>query len=378
MIISRIMAEDFPGLLDQFQKLKICVIRDEEAPGRCILASAAKGISAETINKLTALSGGIIFAAISQQRYEAFRLSSMDSNRAQNSESAPERVWAVSVEAREGVTTGISAADRARTIILLGDENPNPKLLVSPGHIFPVVCKDGGVLVKSALPEAAVDMSLISGSTDAAAYLDLLDSSGRLMTSAEGAEFAGRAGLPLISLSQIVRHRLHHEKLISKIAEASLPTKFGGEMRSCVYRSALHGGEHMALICGDISGDAPVLTRVQPEFTFADVFGGGNPPTRIQLDSALQAIGREGRGVLVYLRRTNPGSLEKQVQSWSGEFFGNKGASMKEYGIGAQILRDLGVKKIELLTNSKRSFSGLDNFGIEVAGRRPIPTGEGR
>lgn len=370
------MADNFEKQRELFLAKRIGIIRDEAAPERAIIFSPAKSTTAELINKLLSITGGITFVALTPTRYEAFRLAPMEGARGTNLQSQTS-TWAVSVEAREGVTTGISACDRAKTIAILGDDIPNPKQLVSPGHIFPVLTREGGVLVKNALPEAAVDMVSIAGSSPVAVYLDLLDADGNLMNQAAQELLAKREDLPIFELSEIVRYRLQHEKLISKVAEAMLPTKLGGEMRSLVYRSALHGGEHFALVCGDISGDAPVLTRVQPEFTFADVFGGNNPPTKNQLDESIREIGKQGRGVLVYLRRTNPGSLEKQVRSWSSEFFDNKAASMKEYGVGAQILRDLGVKKIELLTNSKRQFVGLSTFGIEIVGQRAFgQTGE--
>ncbi|RIL00863.1 MAG: bifunctional 3,4-dihydroxy-2-butanone-4-phosphate synthase/GTP cyclohydrolase II, partial [Proteobacteria bacterium] len=178
---------------------------------------------------------------------------------------------------------------------------------------------------------------------------------------------------PLITLSALTRHRLENEALVYRAAEARLPTQLAGELRTFVYRSRLHHGEHLALVKGEIAPDKPVLTRVQPEFTFADVFGGDNPPSRAQIKRSLQAIGERECGVFVYLRRASEGQLSSQISRWEQRFNEKPASMMREYGLGAQILRDLGVRKVELLTGSKKNLVGLKTFGIEIVSQLPLP-----
>jgi 3,4-dihydroxy 2-butanone 4-phosphate synthase/GTP cyclohydrolase II len=228
------------------------------------------------------------------------------------------------------------------------------------------------VLVRNALPEGALDIVRIANFTDAALFVDLLDENGEFLSLARQEKLAAERDLPTISLGDLIRFRLETEKLVTRVAEARLPTRIAGELRSCIYKSSVHSGEHVALIKGTIDPNKPTLTRVQPEFTFGDVFGGNNPPSRSQLHQALKAINDHGSGVLVYLRRPASGQLRQQVASWSAEYGHKPAWMMREYGLGAQILRDLGVKRIELLTGTPRNLSGLTTFGIEIVGQRAI------
>jgi len=277
-----------------------------------------------------------------------------------------------SVEARHGVSTGISAADRAQTILTLADPHPRSKMIVKPGHIFPVAVREGGVLVKSTLAEGASDITNLAGFGSVAVLSEALTASGELLTEIDFEKLCTREKIPLIKLSQVINHRLRTERLVQRAASANLPTQLGGLLVSHLYHCPLHDGDHVALVKGNIQGDRPVLTRVQPEFTFADVFGGNNPPSRSRLQQALRAIEAEGRGIIVYLRRTEPGALSEQVNHWSEEFRHKGAYIMREYGLGAQILRDLGVTKVELLTDSQKNIPGLSTFGLEIAGYRSL------
>lgn len=278
----------------------------------------------------------------------------------------------LSVEAREGVSTGISAEDRAITIGILGEETPNPRRLVKPGHIFPVLTKEGGVLMRNALPEGALDVVRIAGSSDAALYLDLLDKSGNFLSKEAEHVLCTEQHIPFLKLSDLILYRLETEKVVHRIAETKLPTMLAGDLRSFVYKSSVHGGEHLALLKGEINPNRPMLTRVQPEFTFGDVFGGENPPTRSQIQRSLKAIGENGSGLFVYLRRSTEGELKEQISSWSQKFAEKPAAMLREYGIGAQIIRDLGIEKIEVLTTSQRKLVGLTSFGIEIVAQRNL------
>lgn len=359
------------NIIAPFKKTLVALILDQST-NKTVLVAPAQDLNAERLNQALDLSGGIIYVAISPSRADAFSLETMQ--RPQQKHHSLSETWdvCVSVESRHGVSTGISVKDRARTIATLGQSQPNARMLVKPGHILPLKVKDGGVLVKQALPEGALDLVKISGFADASLLIECLDKSGEYLGASAAQELAEKWKIPFTTLDDLTRYRLESEKLIFRVAEAKLPTRSAGEMRGILYQSSLHGGEHLALIKGEITSEDPILTRVQPEFTFGDVFGGSNPPTRKQLLGSLEAIAQRGRGVLVYLRRPVAGQLCEQVNSWSSKFQEKPASMMREYGVGAQILRDLGIKKVELLTNSKKNLAGLTTFGIEIIKQRAL------
>ena len=367
--------------LTTYRRHQVAILQDDGSPERrAILTSPAATITPELTNTLIALTLGLPLVAISEARADSFRLAPMARPRTEASRQArSERSLAmcISVEARTGVTTGISAADRATTIRQLGAAEIIPRAIVHPGHIFPVVARNGGVLVRSALPEAALDLVTLSGGTDAALYFDLLNSNGDFASAKEQEALATKYGWPLIRLSDIVRHRLENEHLVYRAAEAKLPTTLAGELRSFLYRSTVHDGEHMALVKGEIDPTQPVLTRVHQGSTFCDVFGDGTDGSRQRLRACLAEIGRRGSGVLVYLRKStsSPAALEAGLESGSTTA-GNPAlpsAIMREYGLGAQILRDLGVKKLDLMTGSTKNLAGITTFGLEIVSQRPLP-----
>jgi 3,4-dihydroxy 2-butanone 4-phosphate synthase/GTP cyclohydrolase II len=364
-------------LFDDVKSGRLAILQDDvQGVARAILVAPAHEISADEVNRLITLSGGIVFAGLAPERAAAFLLDPMGRPRVSATEqpcnfSGPN--FCISVEAREGVTTGISAADRAVTLRILGAPEIHPRKLVQPGHIFPVEVRAGGVLVKNALPEGAVDIVSLAGFTGAAAFIDLLDDAGNLILGDKVDDFAHKHSLPLFRLSELTRYRLETEKVVYRVAEAKLPTKLAGELRSIIYKSTIHGGEHLALVKGDIDPTVPLLTRVQPENTFADVFGGDSPASREQLQRCLEEIGRRGHGVIVYLRRPSSGELHHQIDTATQQSPPGK-ALMREYGLGAQILRDLGARKIELLTGTKKDLVGLQSFGLEIVSQTPLPS----
>lgn len=372
-----------------------CIFDDAGRFPRAVLVADGSSIQASTVNELVGLTGGLTFVAISNQQAASFGLEPMalarssDLNGA-NSTSGPSaylgRQALVSVEAREGVTTGISAEDRSITIRALCEPTPNPRKIVRPGHIFPIAVVNGGVLVKNALAEAAYDF--IQGATRAqlqnhessssggALFLDLLNSNGELMSEVEQLKLCSERAIPRLALSEIVRYRLEEEVLVTRVTEAQLPTRIAGDFRSVIYRSAIHEGEHVALIKGDISAETPVLVRVQSENPLGDLFG--NAPigtkhadargvsSRSLLHASMQQIEQAGCGVIVYLRKSNRSVVEPATAPIDSP------AMMREYGIGAQILRDLGVRKARILTNSTRNLAGVKTFGIEIVAQCPI------
>lgn len=371
------MAAHLAEFIPEFRTIGAGIIIDDTSePSRAVLVAPARDMSATLMNRLISLSRGLPSVAISAERAKGFMLEEMSrpSTTAPSAPQAPPPIkFCVSVEAREGVTTGISAADRARTVAILGEETPNPRKLVKPGHVFPVEVKDGGVLMKAALPEAALDVVRSGGCGDAAFFSDLLSPEGRLLDANTALSLASQERLPFVELTTLIKERLNSECLIERVAEARLPTEVAGELRSIIYRSRIHGGEHLALVKGEIDSSQPILTRVQPEFTLGDVFGGRYPASRTQILRSLEAIGKRGCGVLVYLRRPSVGELSRQVAANEPQPPG-PASMMRDYGIGAQILRDLGVKKVELLSASGRSLAGVKTFGIEIIAQHPIPT----
>ncbi len=363
--------------LQQFKKRGLALIFDDSGTlPHGLLIAAAQDIRPETVNEMLTLGGGLLSVVVSPERAQTLELQRMGPQRQFIVQQAHDNSdYCVSVEAREGVSTGISVADRTATVRVLGERQPTARKLVSPGHIFPFIARAGGVLEKNSLREAALDFVRCSGFTDAALCSDLLDRSGAFMSTADQQQLAQQNGLPTCSLSQMTRHRLENENLVQCLAQTQIPTQSAGQLKSFIYRSQIHDGEHLALVKGDLDPNKPILTRVQPEFTFGDVFGGSNPPTRHVIQRSLKAIAENGSGVLVYLRRPQGGELRAQVLDWQNRFQRRPGALMREYGVGAQILRHLGVRKIELLTNSQNRLVGVTSFGVEIVSTRPIPQG---
>jgi len=366
-----------PAFLEHFSRLRLGIVVDDIGAPRSAVVAPAQEIPTEAVNRALALSGGLTFVALSPERANAFMLPTMarpGASQADQSPGATSLRLLATVEAREGISTGISAADRAATLRVLGSLEPHPRDLIKPGHIFPVETREGGVLVKSAIPEGALDLVRMAGFSDAALFIDLLGASGGLMTADEAAACASREGLPMALLSDLISFRLQREPLVSRAAEAIIPTRLAGDMRGVVYRSRIHDVEHLALVKGDISSADPVLVRVQPESTVADVFGGEEPNSRAVLQASLRAIAARGCGVFLYLRRAFLDERGGHGQRLPGERpAAHSPMMMREYGVGAQILRDLGASRIEVLSSSTRSLAGLASFGITIVSQHPIP-----
>lgn len=372
---------EFEKTLALFNERRLAVLFDDCASSEsAVLCAPAGGIDEPLLNEALHISAGTCLVAMSPSRVKAFMLAPMErpsmlpgGPRSDN----PTFPLCVSVEAREGVTTGISVADRTRTILILGEEQPNPRKLVRPGHIFPVEVREGGVLVRNALAEGAFDLARLGCSCEAALFIDLLKKDGEFVSRAHAREVAAAHSLPFFSLSDLIHYRLSTETLVTKVAEARLPSRIADGLRTVLYRSSIHSGEHLALVKGSIDPELPVLTRIQSENTCADVFGGEHPASRKQLHAAMQAIEDNGSGIILYLRRPQRGELREQVESWTSQPSRPTAAELREYGLGAQILRDLGARKIELMTASSRVLEGLGSFELEIVSQRSIPGFDG-
>jgi 3,4-dihydroxy 2-butanone 4-phosphate synthase/GTP cyclohydrolase II len=354
------------------------LVDDSGDQKRVVFLSPAGTLTEERAAFILNHAGGHFFVALSEARCNSFMIPRMEqpSSLAQGELLARSSTFLsearVSVEAREGVGTGISAADRATTVRALASKDPSPRAIVKPGHVFPVQVKDGGLLVKNSFAEAAYDTCILSEYDGIALFCEALNPQGEFFNEKELVRFARDLELPLITISELISYRIENEQIIERIVETKLPTHLAGQLRALVYKSKLHDTTHLALVKGDIDEKNVVLTRVQPEFTIGDIFSTKNPPTRESLDRSLSLIGERGAGVLLYLRKPESGQLELQVADWESNASRPPASTMREYGLGAQILRDIGVKRIELLTRSKRNLVGLKPFGIEIVKQQSL------
>jgi 3,4-dihydroxy 2-butanone 4-phosphate synthase/GTP cyclohydrolase II len=291
--------------------------------------------------------------------------------------------YTISVDARDGVSTGISAADRAHTARVLADSATEPWEVTRPGHVFPLRYREGGVLVRRGHTEAAVDLAKLAGLTPAGVLVEVVNDDGTMKRGHELREFADEHGLAMISIDELVRYRRRHENLVERVAETRLPTRHG-DYTAYGYRITVDGSEHIALVHGDVSGPEPVLTRVHSECLTGDVFGSHRCDCGPQLDEALQRIVEEGRGVVVYLRGHEGRGigLVAKLQAYQLQDGGRDTvdanldlglpADARHYGTATQVLRDLGIERVRLLTNNPDKVSNLEDFGIAVAERVPL------
>ena len=357
----------------------VIVVDDEDRENEGDLTVAAEKITPEIINFMATHGRGLICLALTPERCDYLRLPLMSPFNTSNFGTA----FCESVDAREGVTTGISAADRTRTILAAIHPDSRPSDLARPGHIFPLRAREGGVLVRTGQTEASVDLARLAGLAPAGVICEIMNPDGTMARVPQLEEFCAHHGLKMISVAELIRYRLKTERFVRRVGEGCIQTEFG-EFRSIAYASDLNPEYHLALVRGEVAGQEGVLVRMHSRCLYGDVFGSTSCDCGRLVHNSLAAIAKCGLGVLVYLHETGPGfriqrddrGIEHML-SHSREFMhyaseDGQRQLQHEHGIGAQILSDLGLHTIRLLTNHPRRIVALEGFGIEIVDQVPV------
>jgi 3,4-dihydroxy 2-butanone 4-phosphate synthase/GTP cyclohydrolase II len=348
---------------------RMCIfVDDEDRENEGDLIIPAEMATPEAINFMAKNGRGLICLAMTRERVEKLALPLM----AQGNQSRHQTAFTVSIEAREGVTTGISASDRAQTIKIAIDPKKNAHDITTPGHIFPLVARDGGVLVRAGHTEAAVDIARLAGLNPAGVICEIMNDDGSMARLPDLVAFAKAHNLKIATIADLISYRRHQEKLVKREIETMLNSRYGGEFRMVIYTNTLTYAEHVALVKGEIKPDKPTLVRVHAFDVLRDVLGDTESGGSKQ--RSLEMISKEG-GVLVLIREPSPTSLSDSVKKRiasreKGE--ASARTDLRDYGIGAQILIDLGVRDMVLITNSDRPIVGLEGYGLRVVGKRKL------
>ena len=353
----------------------IILVDDQNRENEGDLIVPAQMATPDAINFMAKHGRGLICLALTRERVEQLGLTLM----AKRNESRHQTAFTVSIEAKEGVSTGISVADRAHTIAVAIDPAKGRDDIASPGHIFPLVAQDGGVLVRAGHTESAVDLARLAGLTAAGVVCEIMNDDGTMARMPDLVKFAQYHGIKVATIAGLIAHRLRCDRVVRLVAETQLHSRHGGEFRMMVYVNTVAYAEHVALVQGDVSTPEPVLVRMHALNVLDDVLGDSTSGRGGELQAAMRMIGRAGRGVVVLLREARPTGLSEQVSAGLGKPPAEeKGVSrnLRQYGVGAQILLDLGIRDMILLSNTKRTIVGLDGFGLTVVDQRPIPQEE--
>src|SRR5271166_4948380 len=379
---SRTFAPPFtsvPGALDEIRAGRmVIVVDDEDRENEGDLTLAAEHVTPEAINFMARYGRGLICLTLTEGRADYLRLFPMT----QQNSSRFGTAFTETIEAREGVTTGISAADRAHTIRTAIAPGSTYRDLARPGHVFPLRARKGGVLVRAGQTEASVDLARLAGLVPAGIICEIMKDDGSMARVPDLIEFCREHGMKMLTVAELIRYRMSHERYVHRVGEALIDTRFG-EFRMIAYESEITGDSHIALVKGEVesAGDEPVLVRMHAHCLVGDVFGTSWCGCRDAIEGSLRRIAEEGRGALIYLHSTSKGySVERLGERMTIQFHHeqrlptlpeSQRRTQREIGIGAQILSDLNLKRIRLLTNHPRKVAGLEGFGIEIVEQVP-------
>ena len=364
---------DAEEIVEEFRRGRMVILIDDEGrENEGDLVIPAELADADAVNFMARYGRGLVCLALTAERVRELDLPLM----ARTNESRHQTAFTVSIEAREGVTTGISAADRARTIAVAIDPASGKSDIGSPGHVFPLIARDGGVLVRAGHTEAAVDLARMAGYAPAGVICEIMNDDGTMARLPDLVKFAQFHNLKIATIADLIAYRRRNETIVKRTHEIDFESRYGGRFRLVVYVNQVEYAEHIALVKGDVGDGDPVLVRMHSLNVLEDLLG-DEPDRGSQLHAAMAEVGRRGRGVVVLIREPRPTALSDLVERRLGVQEAQS-VRLRDYGTGAQILLDLGVKDMILLSNTaRRTIVGLDGYGLSVIDVRPIPPMEG-